>query len=247
MRALVVSAAVAAFRALLAYFALVAVAHLVFLAVGATQPATVTQIAAMPILAIALWRSGVRTRLTRWMLLGLGFSFLGDTVPRFLTGDGAFMAMLGEFLLAQVAYIVAFAPLWRESIAGRGGRVWLLPYAAVFAGLVLACLPGAGGLAPAVVVYGLLLVTMAVLSSGVDRLTWMGGALFFASDAIIALNRFADWWPVSGAAQDILVMTTYLAGQALLVVGVLRHESFFRRAGAASSGDPGAGVRNSLG
>lgn len=205
-----------------------------FLAIGTAQPAAVTQIAAMPILAIALWRSGVRSRLTGWMLLGLGFSWLGDTVPRFLTGDGAFLAMLGEFLLAQLAYIVAFAPLWRESIAGRGGRVWLLPYAAVFAGLVLACLPGAGGLAPAVVVYGLLLVTMAVLSSGVDRLAWIGGALFFASDGIIALNRFADWWPLSGAAQDILVMTTYLAGQALLVVGVLRREGFFRQARAAA-------------
>lgn len=205
-----------------------------FLAIGTAQPAAVTQIAAMPILAIALWRSGVRSRLTGWMLLGLGFAWLGDTVPRFLNGDGAFLAMLGEFLLAQLAYIVAFAPLWRESIAGRGGRVWLLPYAAVFAGLVLACLPGAGGLAPAVVVYGLLLVTMAVLSSGVDRLAWIGGALFFASDGIIALNRFADWWPLSGAAQDILVMTTYLAGQALLVVGVLRREGFFRQARAAA-------------
>lgn len=229
------SAAVAAFRALVAYFALIAVAHLVFLALRLPQPATVTQIVAMPVLAIALWRAGVRVRLTRWMLVGLGFSFLGDTVPRFLAGDGAFLAMLGAFLLAQVAYIVAFAPLWRRSVAGRD-RLWLLPYAAVFAGLVVACLPQAGALAPAVVLYGLLLVTMAVLASGVSGPAWIGGALFFASDGMIALARFADWWPLSGAAQDIAVMTTYLVAQLLLVLGVLRHEGFLLRAASASSG-----------
>lgn len=224
----------AAFRALLAYFALIAVAHLVFLALELRDPATVTQIVAMPILAIALWRTGISARLARWTLLGLAFSFLGDTVPRFLTGNGAFAAMLGEFLLAQLAYVIAFAPLWRESIAGRQ-RIWLLPYAAVFAGLVLACLPQAGGLAVAVIVYGLLLVTMAVLSSGVDQLTWIGGALFFASDGMIALAKFATWWPLSGAFQGIAVMTTYFVGQLLLVLGVLRREGFFRPAPAEAT------------
>lgn len=223
-----------AFRALLAYFALVAVAHLAFLAAGADLPADITQIAAMPILAIALWRTGVRTRMAHWTLLGLGFSWLGDTVPRFLSGDGAFLSMLGGFLLAQLAYIVAFAPLRRESIAGSGGRGWLAPYAVVFAALVVACVPGAGVLAPAVVVYGLLLVTMAVLATGVDRLAWIGGALFFASDGMIALNRFADFWPVSGATQGILVMSTYLLGQALLMLGVLRREGFFARSRMAA-------------
>jgi uncharacterized membrane protein YhhN len=213
------------FRALFAYFAIVAVAHLAFLAAGASVAADVTQVAAMPILAVALLKCSAAARsggrLTRWTLLALGFSWLGDSVPRFLSGDAAFMAMVGGFLLAQLAYITAFAPRWRLSILAHR-RWWFLPYAALFVALVVICVPHAGGLAPVVTVYGLTLVTMAVLATGVHRLAWVGGALFFVSDGLIALRAFAPWWPLQGAAGSITVMTTYFAGQLLLVIGVLR-------------------------
>lgn len=213
------------FRALFAYFALDAVAHLAFLAAGMSVAADVTQIAAMPILAIALMRCSAAARsggrLTRWTLIALGFSWLGDTVPRSLSGDAAFLAMVGGFLLAQLAYITAFAPRWRGSILARR-RWWLAPYAALFVALVVACLPHAGALAPAVVIYGVTLVSMAILATGVHRLAWLGGALFFVSDGLIALRSFAPWWPLHGATESIAIMTTYFAGQLLLVIGVLR-------------------------
>ena len=41
-----------------------------------------------------------------------------------------------------------------------------------------------------VLVYGACLGTMAVLSTGVNRLTAVGGALFLVSDGLIALDAF---------------------------------------------------------
>src|ERR687889_1376452 len=65
------------------------------------------------------------------------------------------------------------------------------------------------------------LTTMAVLSTGLGRLAGVGGAIFMASDAMIALRAFTPWYqpPVSG----FWVMLTYIVGQALLAAAVLGH------------------------
>ncbi len=209
------------FRALLACFLAVAAAHLVFLVAGQSTPASVTQILAMPILAAVVAARRNRSRPVRWTIVALAMSWLGDTVPRFLDGDAAFLAMVGGFLLAQIAYIVALRPFAATSIL-RLRRGWLAVYAAVFVALLAACLPSAGVLAPAVVVYGVLLVTMAVLATGLNGITWVGGALFLVSDGLIALRTFVDWWPLTGAPQGLVIMSTYFAAQLLLGLGVLR-------------------------
>lgn len=209
------------FRALLACFLVVAALHLVFLAASQTGASSLTQILAMPILAVALAARRDRSRLVRWTIIALAMSWLGDTVPRFFDGNAAFLAMVGGFLLAQIAYIVAFRPFAATSIL-RLRRGWLAVYAAVFVALLAACLSSAGVLAPAVVVYGVLLVAMAVLATGLNGITWIGGALFLASDALIALRTFADWWPLTGALQGFVIMSTYFAAQLLLSLGVLR-------------------------
>ena len=72
-----------------------------------------------------------------WALVALGFSWLGDLVPSLVGDDAAFLVMVGFFLLAQVAYVVAFAPDVRRSVVHRR-PVLLLPYAAVLVGLVAA-------------------------------------------------------------------------------------------------------------
>lgn len=95
---------------------------------------------------------------------------------------------------------------------------WLLPYAAVFVTLVLACVAGAGGLIGAVVVYGLTLVTMAVLATGVSRAAGTGGAIFLVSDALIALGQFTS---VDLPAHGFMVMLTYIVGQSLIVWAVV--------------------------
>jgi uncharacterized membrane protein YhhN len=204
------------FRAL---FALLAGAHLAAQLAGAGTAAAVTQWLVMPALAAVLWSATAgarRERLTRFVLLALGFSWLGDSVPSLFDGDTRFLTMVGLFLCAQVTYAVAFWPSRHRSVLRRPA---LAGYVLAFAVLLALCAPGAGGLLVPVVCYGLCLTVMAVLATGVHPLTWLGGAVFLVSDGLIALDAFADWYapPVPG----FWVMATYLAGQALIVAGVV--------------------------
>lgn len=206
-------------RPALAALAAVTVVHL---ASQLVEPealwADATQVLLMPLLALVLLTgtTSPRSRLVRLVLVALVFSWLGDTVPRFLDGDAGFLAMVGCFLLAQLAYVVAFWPWRHRSVAAR----WplLAPY--VLALLVLLVLVGreAGALLAPVVVYGTALTAMAVLATGLGRVAGVGGAIFMVSDSLIALEAFAD---LELPAHGFWVMLTYVLGQALLVKGVL--------------------------
>ena len=182
--------------------------------------AALTQVLLMPALA-GLLVSAVRStrpRLVRLTLVALGFSWLGDTLPRFAQGDAAFLLMIGGFLLAQLTYALAFLPWWRASIVRRR-PILLLPYAAGLARVVAASHARAGALLVPLVCYALALGTMAVLATGLGWIAGLGGALFVLSDALIALRSFAD---VTLPAHGFWVMLTYLTGQTLLVEAVIR-------------------------
>ncbi len=219
-------------------FAALAFAHLAAQLAGATTVAAVTQWLVMPALAAVVWSAtaGARDRLVRLVLLALGFSWLGDSVPALFDGDTRFLTMVGLFLCAQITYAVAFWPSWRRSVLRRPA---LAGYVLAFAVLLVLCAPGADALLVPVVCYGLCLTLMAVLATGVHPLTGVGGAVFFVSDGLIALDAFADWYapPVPG----FWVMATYLAGQALIAAGVVR--SHLTRTGTAALGSPPLSAR----
>ena len=201
-------------------YGVVGIVQVIAQATGPGWLAGLTQVLLMPVLALALLAqtSSPRGRLVTLSLGALAGSWLGDTAPRFLDGDPAFLAMVGFFLVAQVCYIVAFRPYAADSIVRRS-RPWLAAYGVVVVALIAICLPGAGVLAPAVLVYGVCLGTMAVLATGVDRLAWVGGAFFLVSDGLIAIDAFSD---LDLPAHDVSVMATYVVAQALLVLGVIR-------------------------
>ena len=191
---------------------------------GAGTVATATQVLLMPLLAAVLWceTSPPRSRLVSLVLVALGLSWLGDSAPNLTSGDAAFLVMIGFFLLAQVAYIAAFLPFRARSVL-HVHRPWLAAYVAVVAALIVACAAGAGALLVPVLVYGGCLGTMAVLSTGLGRLTAVGGALFLVSDGLIALDAFAPGFGLP--AQGFWVMATYLAAQVLIVSGVLAEDT----------------------
>ena len=201
-------------------FVLVSLVHLGALVAGAGTVADVSQALLMPALAafVATATRWPRGHLVRWVLLALGASWLGDSLPALLDGDAAFLAMVGCFLVAQVAYIVAFAPDASRSVL-RQRPVALLAYAGVLVLLLALCAPHAGSMLVPVAVYGGCLVAMAVLSTGVSRLAGVGGAVFVVSDSLIALDHFVPGWHLPG--QDVWVMVTYLVGQALIAVAVV--------------------------
>lgn len=201
-----------------AAYAVLGIVHLVVQVAGPAWLSRPTQVLLMPMLAGWLWCAAPeRTRPVRLVTVALAFSWLGDTLPAAFTGDAAFLAMVGGFLLAQVTYIAAFRP-YRHSSVLRTPAV--VGYVVAFGVLFGLCAPGAGGMLVPVAVYGLCLTSMAVLATGAGRLAGIGGAVFFVSDGLIALGAFADWY--DPPAHDLWVMVTYLTGQVLLVTGVLR-------------------------
>lgn len=203
-----------------AALALVTAVHLVAQLVAQDQLlADATQILLMPLLFGAVYcaTAAKRPRLVRLVLIALVFSWLGDTVPRFMDGDNGFLAMVGCFLVAQLFYIAALWPLRRSSVATR--VMPSAPYLAAFAALVLACGPGAGSLLIPVVIYGLALVLMAMLSTGLGALAGVGGAIFLISDGLIALRSFTTM-ELPGAS--FWIMLSYVVGQGLIAMEVIQ-------------------------
>ena len=180
-----------------------------------------TQWVLMPLLvgALLLDTRAPRSRLVRGSLVALFFSWLGDSTPRLVPEGSAFLVLMGCFLIVQIAYIVAFLPYAGRS-ALRVRRILLAPYIVGVAVLVVLCLDGAGAMLFPVLVYGLVLGTMAVLATGVNGYVWAGGALFLVSDALIALGEFSE---VTVSHNAFWVMLTYVLAQALIVLGVEEH------------------------
>lgn len=227
--------------------------HLGALLVGAEILGDLTQVLLMVLIALWLWLRttpdrdtsggrGRRPRLVELALVALVFSWLGDSVPRLLDGDAAFLTMVGFFLVAQVVYVAAFWPTRRRSAAVRAR--WSLPvYAAALVAIVAACAGEAGVLLPAVVVYASMLATMSILAWGVGPVAGVGGVIFLISDAMIALGAFAPTF--APPQKDFLVMVTYVAAQVLIACAVDRHvrgDADGRDAArTATSGDVGRG------
>ncbi|GAA8844054.1 hypothetical protein DUHN55_10260 [Helicobacter pylori] len=186
--------------------------------------ADLTQVLLTPLLAWLLLTTTrlPRSRLVRLTLLALLLSWLGDTLPRFVAEGSAagFGLMLGCFLLAQLAYAAALAPFVGRSIV-RTRPALLAPYVLALVVLVAVTAGGAGAMLPAVVLYGLAIITMAVLATGLDRVATVGAIVFLVSDALIALRAFAD---VELPLHSVLVMLTYVVGQGLLVAAIAHRD-----------------------
>lgn len=153
-----------------------------------------------------------RTRLAVWVDVGIALSVVGD-IALLGTGKGAFLAGLGAFLLAHLAFGAAFAgvAVWSPGVvvvalvvivattlilrAIRGGTAGLrgptIAYGVVISAMVIAAWATLGGPLPT-----------APLAAG-------GAVLFYASDGSLALNKFRR--PIPHAA--FLTLGLYWIGQ----------------------------------
>ncbi|GAA1085920.1 lysoplasmalogenase [Nocardiopsis metallicus] len=204
-------------------FGLLALVHLGIQLLGLDDWSRPTQVLLMPALALVLVAAvrRPRERLLTLAIVALVFSWLGDTAPAFASGDVAFLLMVGFFLVAQVVYVVAFWPYRARSALYRR-RALLIPYVGFVAVLVWLCAPHTGRLLVPVLLYGLILGLMAILATGLNPRVAIGGALFLVSDALIALRAFAPGWDLPQGG--FWVMSTYIAAQTLIVLGLLAHE-----------------------
>ncbi|MEV1330000.1 lysoplasmalogenase [Micromonospora costi] len=207
-------------RLLMAAFVALAAANLVANATGDRPAELVTKPLLMPLLAAYLWRAAAERghRPQRLVLAALAFSTGGD-VALLGAGTGWFLTGMALFLGAHLCYIAAFT---RHGAASPLRRPPLVAVPLGYAVLTVAALawmwPGLtdAGLAAPVAGYALALAAMAATASAHGWRVGLGGALFLASDLLIATGVAGVLDP-PGA--PVLVMATYAAGQALIVAG----------------------------
>jgi uncharacterized membrane protein YhhN len=173
------------------------------------------------LLLVTAWLGGAADSAAGWWLLGaLGLSLVGD-VALLSDSPARFVLGLGSFLLAHVAFVVAFAHLGmqRASLAVVG-LVLVVGLAAVVGRRVVpaAAREGGPGLGGAVTAYMAVIGAMVVAAWATGHLlVALGASVFMVSDAILAMDRFVQGRRFGALA----VMVTYHVAQALLVVGVL--------------------------
>jgi uncharacterized membrane protein YhhN len=163
-----------------------------------------------------------------WFAVGLGFSLAGD-VLLLVPGD-LFLAGLGAFLLAHIAYVIAFNSTGLVFNLGSFGIAGLIALLAVW--LVRSLrrelrAAGRGKLFTPVTIYsGVLALSLWSAVCTLLRPDWpilaaglvaLGAGLFFASDTLLAWNRFIYRLP----GERMLSMVTYHLAQFALAGGVI--------------------------
>jgi uncharacterized membrane protein YhhN len=184
-------------------FAALAAADTLLAATGHDRQRWLTKPLLMPVLMRGCDRPAQRA-------LGLGGA--GD-VALLGSGDLAFTAGLACFLAGHVAWIVAL----RQRPGGgrlRARPALAVPHVAVFGAMNAYLWKRTGQDRIPVIGYSaaLLAMSLTALDSGSPR-TAAGGALFLASDTLLALDKFGG---LRLPAHEALVMATYTSAQALL-------------------------------
>jgi alkenylglycerophosphocholine hydrolase len=191
----------------LAFVALLAAAGYL---VGLWRDSSILRLLAkpVPVLCLLVWvRGQADDRYARLVATGLGLSALGDILLEF---PGLFVAGLGAFLCAHIAYIIAFLTEKARLHLARA-----LPFLA-WLGLAYANMhPGLGGMRVPVTIY--VIVIGAMMWRAAARVGDVAGAmpaaigavLFGLSDTLIGLDRFHA--PIPGARYAIGLL--YWAGQ----------------------------------
>jgi len=170
------------------------------------------------LIGVALTLDPVHAGRRDWFVAALALSLLGDVF--LMLPQDLFVAGLASFLLGHLAYVVGFR------VHGGSAPAWMLAAAAVLAVDAVLARPILSSvrhrhpdLLVPVVAYMLVISAMvsAALATGIG-LAIAGAVLFFASDTLIAWNRFVrprPWMPLA-------IIVTYHLGQAGLVLSVAR-------------------------
>ncbi|MDH6180655.1 putative membrane protein YhhN [Microbacteriaceae bacterium SG_E_30_P1] len=198
-------------------FVIVAIVHLVTLGLLLLPVAYWAKVSVMPALLLALLVAVPRRRseIALWAALALVFASVGDALLRD-PGEAGFLIGLGAFVLTHVAYLVLFLrPLRRRRppLGALGYAVWLIA-------LLVLLVPHTGALTVAVVFYGALVCAVATAALGTTPIIAVGAFLFLVSDSLLALRLFVpgfEFWQ-----QDVIIMTFYIGGQGLIVLGAVR-------------------------
>lgn len=168
-------------------------------------------LATIAIIVYAWGRGRDTPQLRRWVLLGLVASLAGDIA--LLWPQQGFLPGLVSFLLAHLAYLWAFTRL--KPFAAD--KTPFVAYAVVAGGILALLWTGVPvALRVPVVAYVICLASMAAQAAvlwraGLPRgaVLALGGALFVASDGLLASNKFGGALP----AASLWILATYWSAQ----------------------------------
>jgi len=211
---------------------LYAAAGICFLLADALFPGTPAAITAkaalMPLLLmIFLSVKSIPPGIRLPVVLALVFSWIGDVALEFAgVSENFFLAGLGSFMLTQLLYVLVFAKSSEGPVRGGILALSLLPVVAYGITLMAWLFPVLGAMQVPVTAYAVVIHAMLALAvvrahrrrdpSG--RMVLVGAALFVLSDSMIAVSRFRHPF----GASSVGIMVTYLAGQALIICGLMR-------------------------
>ncbi|WP_340110824.1 lysoplasmalogenase [Maribellus mangrovi] len=171
----------------------------------------------------------IERKVLRLALLALLASWCGDLFMMFATDSIYFILGIASFMVAQALY--AFLFLHTINLSGKKPFLkkkpfWMIPYISYGIIIYIVLFPHLGAvLRISVFVYFVAILTMSVMA--LNRygnghpvsfvMVFTGSLLFIVSDSLIAVNRFLVAIPFEG----LLVMSTYIAAQYLIMRGLL--------------------------
>jgi uncharacterized membrane protein YhhN len=178
--------------------------HVAGTAFGRPALRVVAKSAMMP--ALAVWSRAHHG--SPLLVAALLFSSVGDTLMEL----GLLLPAIAVYAAAHACYIALF-------VRRPDRRRWriLAAYAVLGVALLATLWPSLGALRGPVAAYSLMLTATAVTSAWFGGRSAAGGALFLASDSLIAL-RLAGW---DFRHRDVLVGVTYTLGQYNLAAGAV--------------------------
>lgn len=164
------------------------------------------------------------------ILVALLFSWIGDVLLLFADKELFFMLGLGSFLIAQISYFIGYTKAMDKNFEPfiiRKYPLLIVVMAAIPMILLRILNPYLGEMLIPVILYSgalLIMTTGAVARYAKTTMSsflfvTIGAFLFLLSDSLIALDRFMNNVPYS----PILVMSTYILAQGLIVWGLWKH------------------------
>ena len=205
----------------------ISILYLLLIVLGQTVIAWFMKPFLIPFLILAVWNA-TYFKTKKILITALFFSWIGDSVLLFADrAEIYFIIGLVSFLVSHLVYIMLFTKQIKRENKKTTAVFWIGVTAIIIYLMMMLFLliPTLGNLKIPVFVYALVLSTMLLFAfKGFflwdKKAAWsilIGAIVFVASDSILAFDKFYQKLELS----SILIMSTYLLAQYLIVKGVL--------------------------
>ena len=191
----------------------------------------------LPILGVYFYQSIKHhfTKLHWFFLIGIFFSFLGDTFLMLEENELYFILGLGSFLLTHIFYSIGFFKTTKKHFLSRSK--WIVIPFLIYLVLFLTLLwPNLAALKIPVILYANVIVLMTLLAINLKftfqkqnykRLV-LGAFLFMISDSILAISLFMKD-EITVPFSSIFIMSTYLLAQYFILESIIDETTLHKK------------------